>query len=72
MAVSEHIRRKRIDTARTLLQYTDFSCLEIAEYLCFSSDSHFTRVFREYTGQTPSDYRRQNYQKNWEGGHGKT
>ena len=72
LAVSEHIRRKRIDTARTLLQYTDFSCLEIAEYLCFSSDSHFTRVFREYTGQTPSDYRRLNYQKNWEGGQGKT
>ena len=68
MAVSEYIRRKRVDTAQTLLRYTDFSCLEIAEYLCFSSDSHFTRVFRAYTGQTPSEYRKLNYQKNWEGG----
>lgn len=70
-AVSEYIRRKRIDTARTLLQYTEFSCLEIAEYLCFSSDSHFSRVFREYTGQTPREYRRQSFRKHWEGGGGK-
>ncbi len=71
VAVSEYIRRKRVDTARILLQYTEFSCLEIAEYLCFSSDSHFSRVFREYTGQTPRTYRKLNYQKHWEGGSGK-
>ena len=50
IAVSEYIQRKRVDTAKMLLQYTEFSCLEIAEYLCFSSDSHFSRVFRVYTG----------------------
>lgn len=69
--VSEYIRRKRVDTARILLQYTEFSCLEIAEYLCFSSDSHFSRVFRSYTGQTPTEYRRLNFRKHWEGGPGK-
>ena len=31
VAVSEYIRRKRIETAKTLLEYTDFSCLDIAE-----------------------------------------
>lgn len=65
-AVSEYIRQKRIETAKTLLQYTDFSCMDIAEYLCFSSDSHFSRVFRQYTGQTPGAYRRQNFRKHWE------
>lgn len=64
-AVSEYIRRKRVDTAKTLLQYTDFTCLEIAEYLCFSSDSHFSRVFRENTGQTPTEFRRQHDRKHW-------
>ncbi|MBR1820261.1 MAG: helix-turn-helix domain-containing protein [Clostridia bacterium] len=68
VAVSEYIRRKRVDTAKTLLQYTEFSCVEIAEYLCFSSDSHFSRVFREHTGQTPTEYRRQNYRKHWGSG----
>jgi len=71
VAVSEYIRRKRVDTARVLLQYTEFSCMEIAEYLCFSSDSHFSRVFRQYTGQTPTEYRRLNFRKHWEGGSGK-
>lgn len=71
VAVSEYIRRRRVDTAKTLLQYTEYSCLEIAEYLCFSSDSHFSRVFREYTGQTPTQFRSQNYQRHWEGGEGK-
>ena len=66
IALSEHIRRKRIDTAKDLLQYTEFSCLDIAEYLCFSSDSHFSRVFRAYTGQTPSEFRRQNFRIHWE------
>ena len=71
VAVSEYIRRKRIDTAKTLLQYTDFSCMEIAEYLCFSSDSHFARLFHAYTGQTPREYRKLNDQKHWEGGSGR-
>ncbi len=65
VAVSEYIRRQRIDTAKTLLQYTSFSCLEIAEYLCFSSDSHFSRVFREYTGLTPTAYRKANFRRHW-------
>lgn len=64
-AVSEYIRRKRIDTAMTLLQYTEYSCLEIAEYLCFASDSHFSRVFREYTGVTPTSYRKTHFRTHW-------
>lgn len=66
VALSEHIRRKRIDTAKDLLQYTEFSCLDIAEYLCFSSDSHFSRVFRACTGQTPTEFRRRNFRMHWE------
>ena len=65
VAVSEYIRRKRVDAAQTLLRYTEFSCVEIAEYFCFSSDSHFSRVFREYTGETPTEFRRRNYRRHW-------
>ena len=64
-AVSEYIRRKRIDTAKTLLQYTDYSCLEIAEYLCFSSDAHFSQVFRKYTDMTPREYRQSHSRQHW-------
>ena len=65
VAVSEYVRRKRVETAKALLEYTDFSCLDIAEYLCFSSDSHFSQLFRKYTGQTPTAYRKTHYRKHW-------
>ena len=67
-AVSNYVRRRRVETAKILLQYTEFSCLEIAEYLSFSSDSHFSRVFREAVGVTPREYRQENYQHHWESG----
>ncbi len=68
ISVSEYIRRMRIDTAKALLQYTEFSCLEIAEYLCFSSDCHFSQVFRRYTGLSPREYRKSNHRAHWSGG----
>ena len=71
VAVSEYIRRKRIDTARVLLQYTEFSCMEISEYLCFSSDAHFSQLFHRYVGLTPGEYRKQKFRRHWEGRAGK-
>lgn len=67
ISVSEYIRRMRIDTAKSLLEYTEFSCLEIAEYLCFSSDCHFSQVFSRYTGMSPREYRKTNYRSHWSG-----
>ena len=57
ITVSEYITRKRIETAENMLRYSDFSCLAISDYLCFSSESHFIQVFRKYTGYTPKRYR---------------
>ena len=65
LAVSDYVRRKRIDTAKMLLEYTGYSCLEISEYLHFSSDSHFSRIFKIYTGLTPREYRKNGYRKQW-------
>ncbi|MBR1738689.1 MAG: AraC family transcriptional regulator [Ruminococcus sp.] len=57
MTVSEYITRKRIEAASNMLKYSDFSVLDIAEHLCFSSESHFIKVFRERVGMTPRVYR---------------
>ncbi len=57
MTVMEYITRKRIEAAGNMLRYSEFSCLAIADYLCFSSESHFIQVFRKYTGYTPKRYR---------------
>ena len=47
------------------IRYNREHAVEIAEYLCFSSDSHFSRVFREHVGLTPTEYRKRNYQRFW-------
>ncbi|AKJ64723.1 xylose operon transcription regulator XylR [Kiritimatiella glycovorans] len=52
------IRRQRIVRARQLLADTDESILEIAEKCGFSSDIRLSTVFKEITGQSPSQYRR--------------
>lgn len=48
----------RIATAKNLLQGSDYSIAEIAERLGYNSPYHFTRQFRQTTGQSPSAYRK--------------
>lgn len=57
ITVSEYIIKKRIEAAENMLRFSDFACLEISEYLCFSSESHFIQSFKKYTGYTPKRYR---------------
>ena len=57
MTPAAYIRRRKIEEARNLLRFSDYSYSEIAEYLQFSSQSHFTYVFRKETGKTPQEYR---------------
>ncbi|MGN0687809.1 MAG: helix-turn-helix domain-containing protein [Oscillospiraceae bacterium] len=56
MTVSAYITKKRIEAAENMLKFSDYSCLEISDYLCFSSESHFIHVFKKHTGYTPKNY----------------
>lgn len=56
-----YLLRMRIYTAESLLARTDYSYLQIALSLAFSSQSHFTKTFREETGYTPKEYRMKYY-----------
>lgn len=58
LTISGYIIKKRIQAAENMLKFSDYSCLEISEYLCFSSESHFIQVFRKHTGYTPKNYRK--------------
>ena len=42
---------------KTLLKYSEASLTEISEYLCFSSQSHFGKVFKVHKNMTPKQYR---------------
>lgn len=55
-SVSEYIRNLKIDAAKNMLIYSEFTPSEIASILAFSDQSHFTETFRKYTGVTPRKY----------------
>ena len=65
IAVSDYIREKKIDKAQNLLKYSDFTLVEIANYLSFSSQSHFIQTFEKLVGMTPKKYRDRYYRTSW-------
>ena len=58
-SISEYILSKRMEAAKNMLRFSSDSYAEIAAVLAFSSQSHFTRVFKQQTGYTPKAYRNQ-------------
>lgn len=54
---NDYLLRLRVDKARQLLTTTSRSVTEIAFEVGFASSQYFSRVFRKYTGQMPSEYR---------------
>ncbi|MDE7121593.1 MAG: AraC family transcriptional regulator, partial [Oscillospiraceae bacterium] len=57
MNLSDFIQLKKIQEAQELLYQTEKSLVSISNYLGFSSQSHFCRVFKQVTGITPKEYR---------------
>ncbi len=58
LSFGEYIRKLRIEKAMQLLDASQHSLSEIAYLTGFSDQSHFTRIFKKFTGQNPSDYRK--------------
>jgi AraC-like DNA-binding protein len=57
--IIEYLNSVRIKEARKLLKETGKSVMEIAELTGFESQTHFGRVFRQMTGVSPLQYRKQ-------------
>lgn len=55
--LNEFIMQEKIEEAKRLLQYSDKTSLAISSYLGFASQSHFSKVFKKFTGKTPNEYR---------------
>ena len=58
LGVNEYVRNMRIAQAKNLLRQ-NYSVAQIANMLCFSSQSHFAAAFKKATGYTPTAYRKQ-------------
>ena len=57
ITIHSFIQNKRLETAENMLKNSAYTCADIANMLCFSSQSHFIRAFRKKYGMTPGEYR---------------
>lgn len=55
----EYITRIRLEKAKSLMESTNLSIVEISERTGFASQSYFSTAFKAYTGMTPSQYKKQ-------------
>ncbi|MCR5889896.1 chromate resistance protein [Hymenobacter sp. J193] len=58
LSFGEYVRKLRIEKARQLLDTTAYPLAEVAYLTGFSDQSHFTRIFKQHTGQSPAAYRK--------------
>lgn len=56
--LSMFIKQCKLEEAKDLLAYSNKSISEISNYLCFSSQSHLQRAFKDQYGITPQAYRK--------------
>ncbi len=63
--IHAYIMEKKIEASKNLLQYSEYSSIDIANYLSFSSHSHFISVFKKHMGLTPCAYRNKKFRSNW-------
>ena len=55
--VHARLTELRVEQAKSLLRDSSLSCGQIAQEIGIASISHFTKLFRQLTGHTPSAYR---------------
>ncbi|MBO4867110.1 MAG: AraC family transcriptional regulator [Ruminococcus sp.] len=66
MTISEYIMSRRIQAAENMLKFSEYTPLDIGNYLNFSSHSHFISCFRKHTGLTPKQYRENYFRISWQ------
>ena len=59
LSFGEYIRKLRIEKAMELISLGKYSLTEIAYLTGFSDQSHFTRIFKQLTGKSPSTYKKE-------------
>ena len=61
ITVQQYIQKEKCRHAAQMLQYTDYSISQIAQYFGFSSQSYFGSCFQVWYGMTPNTYRKANH-----------
>ena len=63
----EYLRRVKISFATDYLKHSSLSISEISSLLGFSSVSHLNHIFKEATGKTPLQFRKDYLEKKGNG-----
>lgn len=62
--IVQYIRSMRIFYAKSLLQSSDMSIAEVAEKVGVKSASHFSKIFENEVGESPSKFRKSYFDRN--------
>ena len=57
ISLVDFIKQVKVSEAKLLLEYSDYSLIEISDMLSCSSQSFFTSMFHKVEGITPKQYR---------------
>ncbi len=57
MGANDYITKFRMEKAITLITGTDMSFTEVAEKVGFTTSRYFSTAFKQYTGETPTQYK---------------
>lgn len=57
--LTDHVNQKRVNYAMQLLSSTVLQVQTVAQYSGFADMNYFSKVFKKYTGKTPSEYRKE-------------
>lgn len=58
VSISSYLLKKRMDAAKELLLNTNMPVNVISLHAGYNNYSYFTRMFRDYTGYSPNEYRK--------------
>jgi YesN/AraC family two-component response regulator len=58
VGVSDYLNSVRIQKAKQLFDREDYMIYEVAEKVGFTSSQYFSKIFKEFAGVTPNEYKR--------------
>ena len=60
ISVSDYLNSFRIKKAKRMFDMEDYMVYEVAEKVGFTSSQYFSKIFKQYAGLTPNEYKRKN------------
>jgi two-component system, response regulator YesN len=63
LTFSEYVTRSRLQKAKSLLLTTNLTIVEVAEQVGYQTGKYFVRLFKEFEGMTPSQFRKEYLKK---------